>query len=445
MEGLKDGMVMQRNADDVCEVYLVCDGDPGEILYGGYAEGRVVPESLGGSRWRLVGIPVGGPFSVQIGETTFRDIYVGDVWILAGQSNMAGAGWPTDEDRAFAGDDGIRALYLSNEWRVAHHPLHDYSHAYYGVYIYLGVDPEAVPPLNGVGPGLSFAQNMKRYTGVPQGLLCCAFGGSTMSQWSPGLKEQGSDRSLYAAMARRFEENGSHVRGLFWYQGCSDAQEAVHEAFTENMCAFVRACRRDFGEDLPVVQAQIGRALYSPDEQTAAWWNSIREQQRRMHDHIPRLYTVASIIRELDDWVHMDSDGQRAIGRDAAEAMYHLVFGRGEKACLPPPKMAGYSVGVDSVTGCTVVSVHFDCLHGALTSQGRPQGFEILHDYDNLFPQMVFKTILTGNTAHLHLFVSSQEIAECQLYYGRGMNPSCNISDEAGRPIPTMGPIRIRI
>ncbi len=52
-----------------------------------------------GRRFHLTGICTGGPYTLTltVGEQTFvfTEIYVGDVWILGGQSNMDGCGFYT--------------------------------------------------------------------------------------------------------------------------------------------------------------------------------------------------------------------------------------------------------------------------------------------------------------------------------------------------------------
>ena len=59
---------------------------------------------------------------------------------------------------------------------------------------------------------------MYDYEQVPQGVICCAHGGTSMDQWSPEGRDLGGDESLYGAMYRRFVHNGSRVKGMFWYQ-----------------------------------------------------------------------------------------------------------------------------------------------------------------------------------------------------------------------------------
>ena len=65
------------------------------------------------------------------------------------------------------------------------------------VHVDLGVVRGGPPDtVRGVGPAVAFAQEMFRRTGVPQGILACAHGGTSMSQWDPKLKKLGG-KSLY--------------------------------------------------------------------------------------------------------------------------------------------------------------------------------------------------------------------------------------------------------
>ena len=90
ISGLKNGAVLQRDENGLCKCFFTAT-----------ASGRIhstlgtVTEN-GAGVYALTGIPVGGPYDFTIrddaGETLLHDIYVGDLWMLGGQSNMEGAG-----------------------------------------------------------------------------------------------------------------------------------------------------------------------------------------------------------------------------------------------------------------------------------------------------------------------------------------------------------------
>lgn len=118
MIGIKNGMVMQRNEENVCEIFVSDIRQIYKATYEGYGSGIIqVNQHING--FQLTGIPVGGPYTITINEEIFQDIYVGDLWILAGQSNMQGVGWLTKEDVEFQGDKEIRAFYMQDEWGIA--------------------------------------------------------------------------------------------------------------------------------------------------------------------------------------------------------------------------------------------------------------------------------------------------------------------------------------
>lgn len=439
MIGIKNGMVLQRNHEDVCQAVIFSQQPIHSAQYAGACCGQagITPGAQG--QYVLKGIPIGGPYTLDIDGERFEDVWVGDVWILAGQSNMEGVGWLTPQDEAFTAVDPVRALYMTNEWGSAKHPLHDLGHAHFKVHAHLGGSPR--PLFNSIGPGLSFGLEMHHLTSIPQGLLCCGHGGTTLDQWDPGLQVHGTDFSLYAAMAQRVKENGSHVRGMFWYQGCSDAEDQVHLAFTDHMKSFVDTLRGDFGKDLPIVQVQIGRTVTRPTPDYCLWWDSIKEQQRTLDQHIPNLYTICAITKELDDAIHISSAGQKELGHEGAQAMYHLLYGYNEKGCLPPPALDGISVETEEKSGLAILRLRYKHIHGKLVASGRPTGFEVRTGLDMVPPQKVFKITLEKDCALLHLTIPSQELPGLSLYYGRGEDPACNITDQANRAIPAMGPI----
>ena len=444
MIGIKPGMVMQRGTNDRCDILLQSGTPLRAASWKGDTSGEAVLENCGEGVYRLSGIPSGGPYIVTIDGERFDDVYVGDLWILAGQSNMQGLGRLTDEDRQFPGRDSVRALFMNDEWNTARHPLHELWKAVDKIHTdaLASCDPPEVI-VSCVGPGLEFALQMERYTGVPQGLVCCAHGGTFMDNWSPAVKDLGPDKSFYAAMLRRFRTNGSHVRGMFWYQGCCDAYRPANEQFTDKMINFIAACRQDMGRDLPVVQIQICRFVSPDTGELGLMWNDIRERQRTMDRHIQQLVTLSTIGKTLDDPIHLSSSSQKEVGSQAAEAMYWQLYGSDRNGCLPPPTFRDYRIMKDDFTGTAVIEVRYDNLHGGLTSAGRPVGFTLCDAEDKLTDPQLFDIRLRDNVALLRTACPPQELKGRLLYYGYGLTPVCNITDRTGRDLPAMGPIKL--
>src|SRR5512133_2517565 len=86
-----------------------------------------------------------------------------DLYILMGQSNMAGRGVITDSMKSIR-NDKVWMLTKENKWVVASHPVHFDK-----------------PGVAGVGPGLSFGTAMaEAHPGRKIGLIPCAVGGKSV-------------------------------------------------------------------------------------------------------------------------------------------------------------------------------------------------------------------------------------------------------------------------
>ncbi len=450
MIGIVSGMVMQRNRHNVAEIIIYPEKEIKNAKY--FKEDGLFKEldlhKADNGAYILGGIPTGGPYSVNIDGKTYTDIYVGDVWLLGGQSNMEGVGELTSEDIKMKAEDHIRAFYMDDEWGAAELiRMHDLWNAKDKVHRKLlpDVPPPAGPRVRCVGPGLFFAQKMYDYEQVPQGVICCAHGGTSMDQWSPEGRDLGGDESLYGAMYRRFVHNGSRVKGMFWYQGCSDASPELSEVFEEKMINFVSCVRRDFGENLPFVQVQISRLAAVGDENADKSWTKIREVQRTLHEKIKGLDTVYTISYELSDPIHVSSNSQKVIGRNAAELMYGLIHGYDAKSCLPGIRLDSIKMKMNSHEPLwTDIIVTFSNLHGKLKAEPSAMGFELVSGGTKL-GDFIYNVSLIEETAIVRVNMSIDFILQNDVHiaYGYGLNPRCNITDEEGYSIPAFGPVKL--
>jgi len=275
-------------------------------------------------------------------------------------------------------------------------------------------------------------------TGVPQGILACAHGGTTMTQWDPAVAATEGNRCLYGALRRRLQKNGGRVAGMIWYQGCSDANPDAAARYTDRMRAFVAALRRDCRDArLPIVAVQIARVTSWGTGDGERAWNSIQEQQRRLPESIRRLAVVPAIDLPLDDGIHVSEEGQLRLGRRLAYAMQALTGA--SKSSLPPIAVKGTQIVADSF-GRGLIEVTFDHVARALSSGGcRPAGFSL----DGAPPGALFDVVLDGTRALLRTGVPASQVAGWRVWYGRGVDPCCNITDAADRSLPVFGPLPV--
>jgi len=273
-----------------------------------------VGEASGG-QWSgtLPGIPAGGPYRVEVrvvdaaGGTletaSVHEVLAGDLWVLAGQSNMQGVGNRFDVEEPHP---QVHVFSMSHEWRRAEEPLHILGESPDPVHCKAQTDEEREKAISGwrdgpkgAGLGISFAKEMARRTGRPVGLIASAHGGTSMAQWDPALRDQGGE-SLYGSMYKQVQAAGGVVRGVLWYQGESDANADAQAVFKEKFKALVAAMRRDFNApEMPFYYVQIGRFVV--ENRPADDWNKVQADQLAAESEMDRIGMVASIDLALDD------------------------------------------------------------------------------------------------------------------------------------------------
>ena len=464
--GLLPGQVLQRDTNDTggATINGACAG-AGDI------ECRIMAgdSPLSGHDWRVIGhaenqvfeatlsdIPAGGPYRVELRVATsadtvesliIDDIYVGDVWILAGQSNMEGVGNMKDAPEPHP---LVRAFYMRDEWGLAREKLHLLQEAVDSFHNGYGDGPERPSDdtldqirqtaVKGVGPGLAFGLEMRRRTGIPQGLIPCAHGGTSMAQWSPDLRSQ-CGASLYGAMMRRYEKLGQPVAGILWYQGESDANAEAAAVYTEKMIDLVAATRSDMQlPALPWMIVQLGRHIAAG----GTHWNNIQEQQRHLPEVIDHLDVVPAIDLDLDDGIHISGKDHQALGKRLARIADRLVHGNPN--ALPGIVLEKMELiqtpDTPANSACKAVKLTYQNSTGTLTSPGRPTGF-VLVNADGTEVPGIFKTTLENNTVLLHTGHSKFQLSRLGVSYGHGRHPYCNITDGEGMSLPVMQAVMI--
>ena len=443
--GLKSGALLQRDENDVCQCYFKAEVN-GELTS---SLGEIIQNE--GGMYALTGIPVGGPYTVTLSDNDSKieltDIYVGDLWLLGGQSNMEGAGKWREEQMAYDANpvQSIRAYYMNESWDAAKTQLHqlwesadEYINSYYRK-SRMDEWGDEYPEVqrDGVGPGLYFAQEMqKRMNGVPQGVIPCGIGGASLGQWD----SQGTD-NFYTAAIRRVHACGGNVKGVFWYQGCSQCWWGGCETFVSDMQNLVNGFRRDCKkENLPFVQVQINK-YRAVSKEADGPWTKIRDLQRTLEQHIPNLATVYSNDCELDDLIHLASESHVRIGKRAAEQMTRLLTGEG----VPSPEVDYCEIIEDPYTPWRVnLVIHYKNIVGKLEALGVPSGYFLLEAEDGEPIREIARVWLNEKSVRLVQEIPKEKLEECYVCYGYGNTFYCNITDSEDRSLPGFGPLKIK-
>jgi len=171
-----------------------------------------------------------------------------EVWhmfLLAGQSNMAGRGSISDRSPSTVAppDKRIGVLGEDGAWKVpAQHPLH-YDK----------------PDVAGVGPGLEFARAIVDFLPVGEqrlGLIPAAFGGSEIARWM----EDGDLFQAAVKQVRRGRAAGGVLSGILWHQGESDcANETDALAYEHRLRGVISSFRHELVDpNVPMILGELG-------------------------------------------------------------------------------------------------------------------------------------------------------------------------------------------
>jgi len=223
------------------------------------------------------------------------------IFVLAGQSNMAGRGEVGDIDRT--PHPRVYALNANDEWEVATDPVHFDK-----------------PARVGVGPGLAFAKEIaERNPDIRVGLVPTAVGGSPIESWTPGgvHKQTGlhpwDDAVHRIAVARQ----AGDIKAVLWHQGEGDSSPVRAPLYKDRLHDLIRRFRDVAGDErLPFIVGQLGQFKE---------WSDGRKLVNSVHESVPAHFEYARFISSdnlshVGDGTHFDAESARELGRRYAEA-----------------------------------------------------------------------------------------------------------------------------
>ena len=218
------------------------------------------------------------------------------IFLLIGQSNMAGRGELTDVPRI---TDPLCYMLRNGRFLPMAEPI-CFDRPIYG------------GTRSGVGPGASFAHAAAQFFGEKIGLVPCADGGTSLADWAAG-------GLLYdnAVMQTRLAMRSGTLAGILWHQGeaeCGTEERA--SSYAARFGAMMEQMKRDIGADVPLVLGELGSYLRDFRGGTGApYWQTVNEQLHLYAvSHPKTAIASAEGLLPKEDNLHFSAAAQREFG-----------------------------------------------------------------------------------------------------------------------------------
>jgi sialate O-acetylesterase len=350
-------------------------------------------------KWKVkVNTPAaGGPFEIQISDgtiLTLSDVYIGEVWIVSGQSNMQMPmkGYFNEpvigynEAVATSRNEYIRFFTVSREKSLE--PMDDLTG------LWLECKPENVSEFSATA--YFFGRMIQKVLGVPVGIINSSWGGTRIEPWisEMGIKEfdwvnlpdknQTGDYShqsptvLFNAMISPLTDFA--VRGALWYQGESNRNEPAQ--YAQLMPGLIKNWRTEWGiEEMPFYYVQIAPFDYGSTGLNSAY---LREAQLKASSVLPKTGMASLMDAGEKDCIH-PADKKAAGDRLAYLALSDTYGIKGFKYSGPVLK--------DMIVEGNMVNLTFNFAENGLTTYGKElHNFKIAGENKRFYDASAFIT-----------------------------------------------------
>ena len=376
--------------------------------------------------------PAGGPYvlSVRNFDTkkeliTLKDVYVGEVWIASGQSNME---WPVNasagakEAKENAKNPKLRLFTVQKT--ASPKPLDTVpvdKDKQQGVWLEAG--PDTIGGFSAVA--YFFGRDLQKELNVPVGIIHTSWGGTASEQWTsqkvldahPEHKgHHGGQTQLYNGMIAPLIPFA--IKGAIWYQGESNAGRA--ELYKTGFPLMIKNWRDDWKQgDFPFLFVQLAPWLAIEKKPTDPDWAWLREAQRQTTK--TSRHTAMAVITDVGDEKDIHPNKKEPVGHRLALAALALAY---EKKI----EYSGPEFDKMTVEGSKAV-LSFTHLGGGLVAKGdKLTDFTVAGD-DKVFHDA--EAEINGD----HVIVSCKEVLNpVAVRFGWANYPVVNLWNKAGLP-----------
>jgi hypothetical protein len=242
------------------------------------------------------------------------------VFILSGQSNMAGGGHVVPEGLKFdaAVGDKVQIWDACGEWVK--------QGKWASLNQLQAIKKEA--RTDTIGPEFGFAKAMSElYPADEIRLVKVARGGTAIDWWLPdGKGKENGHTQLLANLKNSLEKIGGDYEfaGMLWMQGESDAkQQADAEAYQKKLEQLIALMRKEAGKpELPFVIGRLSTRILDSKKFKMPFVKIVQSGQDAVAKSDKHAYVInTDDLSQRDDFVHFDQEGQMGLGKRFGEAM----------------------------------------------------------------------------------------------------------------------------
>jgi hypothetical protein len=269
-----------------------------------------------------------------LGEAAVEHVGVGDIFVVAGQSNSSNHGAERQKTAT-----GLVAVFDGRRWQLANDPQPGAS----------GNAGSFMPP---------FGDALARQFKVPVGIVACGIGATSVREWLPKgatfpnpptlegrvrrlpggeWESKGDVFAVFTARMKQLGPNG--FRAVLWNQGESDAEQPdpkrslSGKQYRDYLEQLILASRREIGWDAPWFVALV--SSHGGEEVP-----EMRAAQKSLWDeHIALEGPDSDALRgDLRDGVHFSGKGLREHGARWAEKVAPWLERQTAQSASPPAR-----------------------------------------------------------------------------------------------------------
>ena len=453
-------MVLQR--DEPIPVFGIANAGEEVIVKLNQKETKAIAGTDG--KWKIVldKLPAGGPYTLEVRtakkQILFQNILLGDVWLLAGQSNML---FRLNEAKGgkgaidMAGNKQLRFLQL-NALRETDNTTWDSTTLsqtnklnYFSGH-WQTSSPETAAQFSAIG--YFFGEKIQKEINVPIGLIQVAVGGAPivsfmdrhtlewdsylvneLYNWTksdylmPWVRERALKNMelsnnlrqrhpyepayIFEAGLSSFTQNP--LKGIVWYQGESDAHNI--ELYRYNFEKLIQSWRSIWNKDLPVYFVQLS-SIDRPS------WPYFRDMQRKLAEEIPN--TFMAVSSDVGDSMNVHPKQKKIVGdRLALLALKNTYH---QKIVAEGP-----AIETAIQTGNKIILFFKNVQKLQTRNKEVLTGFEVMDEKGTIY---LPKAEIHKNTVILFL-LSKNRIAK--IIYGYQPFTRANLENESGLPSST--------